>query len=312
MNKFYKLNLKVISCLGIICATLFSSVANAQEENIQDYGQVVLDPLFEYIEAPDDLPDLQSRTDYLMDNFWNPFDFDASGAVDQYALNHAFSVYAQAMPYASEKKVTASVKKLINKIKDNPVLTFQFTKAAEENLYSPRALFWSDDIYICFLENIVSNKGIDDSRKSKYVSQLELLKKSAIGSKFPEFNVVNINGTETRITTGKKFTLIEITTPSNEDFRYANLKLDISGVVNDMISDGVLDVDLVFISDKLPQLNYPEKWNVFFAEDINKSLDVRINPSFYVLDANNEIIGKNLSVDDAIYLIESLNSVDKK
>lgn len=288
------------------------STLNIDNATVATGSQLFLDPLFEYVEAPDDLPDLQSRTNYLMDNFWNPFDFNRQTAVDQYALNHAFNVYAQAMPFASEKKVFESVKNLINKLKANPVLTYQFTKAAEENLFGPRASFWSDELYTGFLENLVQNKNIDESRKTKYRKQLDMLRRSALGASFPKHKVTNMHGTETEITVSKPFTLVEITTPVCEDFRYTNLKLDISSVVNDKINDGTLDIDLIMVCNKLPEANYPEKWNVFASENINETLDVRMFPCFYLLDKNGKIVGKNLAVDDAIDLLETLSASQKK
>ena len=59
-------------------------------ETLNEDERMVIPPLFEYVVAPDELPDLRSRTDYLMDNFWSPFDFKNTKYVDQNALNHDF------------------------------------------------------------------------------------------------------------------------------------------------------------------------------------------------------------------------------
>lgn len=267
---------------------------------------VVIPPLFEYIEAPDNLPDLQSRTDYLMDHFWDPFDFKNSKVVDQNALNHAFGVYVQTMPYASEKHVKESVKKLISKIKNNPGLSYQFTRAAEENLYGPRAEIWGDEIYISFLQNLMDNKKIDESKKKKYAGHLALLQRSAVGAAFPKINLYNNHNTATSIQQGKGITLVEFTTPFNEDFRYANLKLDISSVVNDMIDDGTLNVDVIFLNSEMPDGELPDKWNTFYSDNAADVVDLRFYPSFYILDSNNVIIAKNQPVDRAIEILEVL------
>ena len=289
--------------MGITVSDCYAS-SDAEPQSMP----LILDPLFEYVEAPDDLPDLQSRTDYLMDNFWNPFDFNVKTAVDQHALNHAFAVYAQAMPFASEKKVFSSVKNLINKIKGNPVLSYQFTKAAEESLFGPRADFWSDEIYMEFLETLLQDKKIDESKKKKYRDQYALLKGSSLGATFPKMKVTNLLGTETEMNLSRPYTLLEITTPNNEDFRYTNLKLDISSFINEKIDNEELDVNILFLCEKLPDLNYPEKWNIYSSDNIKENLDIRTNPCFYVIDSNKKIIGKNLAVDDAIELLEALMS----
>lgn len=269
---------------------------------------LIIPPLFEYVVAPEDLPDLQSRTDYIMENFWNPFDFEKNNVVDQTALNHAFEVYASAIPFASEKKVMDSVKNLIKNIKRNPGLTFQFTKAAEEILYGPRASFWADDIYLMFLQNLVDNKQISDSKKKKYKKQYDLISSTSKGKTLPSVNVRNKNGVEISLNSPKEFKLIEFAEPDKETLRYSNLKLDISSKVNDLILDDRLDVIVVLLTQKneTSDFDFPSKWLITTAQDLDRSLDIRIFPSFYLLDKDSKIIGKNLSIDDAIEILEEI------
>lgn len=274
---------------------------------VEEDGQMVIPPLFEYVMAPDDLPDLRSRTDYLMEHFWDPFDFKKTNIVDQNALNHAFWVYTQAMPYASEKKVDESVKNLIKKIRNNPGLSYQFAKAAEENLYGPRAELWGDAVFIEFLQNVVDNRKVRESQKKHFRDQLELLRRTAAGSPLPELSVTDLAGNSVKLIPGKEFTLVEFTTPANEDGPYSNLKLDISGVVNDLIEDGRLEVDIIVIDDKAPEGALPDKWNIFYSPEAASGMDLRINPSFFVIGKDKKIVGKNLPVDDAIQLLEALS-----
>lgn len=267
---------------------------------------LVIPPLFEYVIAPDDLPDLQSRTDYLMDNFWNPFDFKNTKFVDQIALNHAFGVYTQAMTYASKKHVLDSVKKLIRNIKDNPGLSLQFAKAAEENLYGPMAVIWSDEIYMLFLQNLVDNKKLDKSKKRRYKTQLDLLKRTALGESIPDIALVTEDGTHSKFQAQKDFQLVVFTVPNCEDCKYSNVKMDISSVVNDMIEDGRLDVILIMTGYPVKNKDYPDKWLVFSSENAKDIMDLRLFPCFYIVDKNKKIRGKNLSVDNAIELLEML------
>lgn len=278
---------------------------------IEDGDYVVIPPLFEYVETPDDLPDLQSRTDYLMENFWTPFDFKNTAAVDQNALNHAFEVYTGAMEFASEKKIKESVKNLINKIKGNPVLTFQFTKAAEEWLYGPRAEIWYDEIYMDFLQNLVDNKKISDNKKKKYAEQLSLLKANSPGAKLPSFALQNTDGIHQNFPAGKDYILIEFVTPQSEGLRYSNLKLDISGTINDMIEDGELLVMVVNVGEGELGINENGKWELYKSGDAAKTIDFRRDPSFYIISKDKTIKGKNLEVDDAIRYLEYMKSNSK-
>lgn len=317
--------LQPLICASILLGSGFSASADIIEEsslgdtsyeNIAEISdEIYIEPLFEYIMAPEELPDLQSRTDYLMENFWNPFDFKNTKVVDQNALNHAFEVYSQAMPYASEKKVMAGVKNLISKIKGNPGLTFQFAKAAEENLYGPRAILWADNVYVLFLENLVSNKKLPESKKRRYKDQLALLNATSIGSAMPAFNFVSESQTPLDMKDKEKFALLMFSEPECNDCRYSILKLDISGKVNDLLADNLLDVCFVVLDETgsfdMDSVRLPEKWNVGVSRDAASNLDLRVFPSFYVLDSDKKIVGKNLNVDDAISLLETLKPANK-
>ncbi|MCH5217185.1 MAG: DUF5106 domain-containing protein [Muribaculaceae bacterium] len=297
MNEFKKYCLSFAASLAI-AVTGFSASAQSLEDDV-----IVIPPLFEYVEAPEELPDLTSKVDYLMDNFWNPFDFKNSTTVDQNALNHAFSVYTDMIPYATEKKVKASVKKLIENIKKNPGLTVQFMKAAEESLYGPRAKFWADEIYMSFLENIISNKKVSEGKKKHYRDQYDLMMSSAVGRPLPSFTVKSINGDVYRLNPNGKTRLVGFITEESDNYKYTNLKLDISGKLNDMIDDNKLEVILVFLND-VQAKNWPSKWTVLKSADASGIMDLRMLPSFYILDPDNRIVKKNLNVDAAIDYLE--------
>lgn len=299
----------VISLTVLVLTFLFSPLAFSQEsidDSQLDEEVVIIPPLFEYVVAPEDLPDLQSRTDYLMEHFWDPFDFKNNSIVDQNALNHAFGVYVQAMAFASDNKINESVKKLIDNIKKSPGLTFQFAKAAEENLYGPRAELWGDYIYSQFIKNLLENKNIKESQKKHFESQYEIIQRSLIGASFPQISVKNMEGTEIKLNSRKKFTLYEFTPPSCENCNYSNLRLDISAPINDLIENESLEVDIIVLDDKKPIGNFPSKWNIYYSPEENKLPDIRIYPCFYVVDNEGKIIGKNMHVDDAILLIEQV------
>ena len=289
---------------------------NSEIADISEQAGIMVPSLFEDVVAPDDLPDLRSRTDYLMENFWNPFDFKAHKSVDQNALNHAFSVYVQAMQYASEKKVLDSVKKLIGNIKNNPGLSLQFAKAAEDNLYGPRAEIWWDQIYIPFLENVVANKKLADSKKTKYKNQLDLLRKTAIGAKFPQINFVSLDDSPSTMIVNKPYTIVELKTLNCEDCRYSDLKLDISSTVSDMTYDGNLDVYSIIIPERGESINVDKKnlnskWHNGYSQNAAQLLDIRMYPSYYLVDNTGKILAKNEVVDNIIRILESLANNNK-
>ena len=112
--------------------------------NVAAQDVIEIQPLFEYPTAPEELNSLADKSDYLVEHFWDSMNFKNKTTVDQTALNHAFRVYTAPLRWANRDKALVSVNKLIESIQKNPALFIQFTKAAEENMYGPRAEVWVD------------------------------------------------------------------------------------------------------------------------------------------------------------------------
>lgn len=274
-------------------------------------GQIMIEPVFEYPVAPEDIPDLTGKTNYLMEHFWDAMDFKSKTPVDQTALNHAFATYCSSMPYADEKKVIKSVASLASRIKGNTSLTIQMTKAAEEALYGPRADMWIDQLYLPFLEVYLKDKKISESRKLRYAEQYRILKATAVDAKAPDFMIEFADGRKRPFAADKEFTLIEFGDPDCSDCRYAKMKLDISSVINGLIADGRLGVCFIIADDDetgaMMEMvkGYPEKWTVGKSPEVVENYDLRATPAFYVLGPGGKIIAKNVSVDTAIGIIEA-------
>ena len=265
---------------------------------------IEIPPLFEYPVAPEDIASLTERCDYLVKNFWNAFDFKRKDPVDQYALNEAFKVYSSTMPYATRKEVDLSVDKLIEKISGNPILLLQFCKAADVNLYGPNADFWSDDIYIKFLEAVIKNKKVPQSRKTKYEAQLKTLQGSLVGSNAPSFDFTDVNGNKKTYFSMTTPTLLFFGNPDDTDWRLARLRMDSNFNLEDALSKGKINILYIvpFKSEnwKANVSNYNKYWTIGNNDEISTIYDIRLDPAIYLIGSDGKILNKNLSVEQAV------------
>lgn len=276
---------------------------------------VIVEQLFEYIAAPDTMQSLQSRSNYVVKNFWNPMDLKSKKPVDQNALNHAFDVYRVPLQYAEANVAMKATDDLLKKLSKNPVLLLQFVKAAEETMYGPRALVWIDDIYIKYLEALTANKKIPELRKIRYADQLVRLHNSHIGVTAPRFEFTDRQGDRKEYRPMSTFTIIEFGDPACVDCRMAKLRLDTNSDITRLVEEGRLNIlfitpqDVSGDKDWLDQTEgYPEKWAVGASPDVEDIYDLRSTPSIYVVDGHGKIVAKNISADQAIAItLENLN-----
>lgn len=265
---------------------------------------VQIEPLFEYPVAPEELVSLSDKCDYIVKNFWNNFDFKSKQPLDQHALNQAFLVYTSAMPYATIKEVDESVNKLLNKISGNPVFLIQFTKAAEETMYGPRAEMWIDDVYLKFLDAILKNKKISDSRKNKYKEQAEQLRESKVGMRAPSFDFVNLDGEVKKYIPMSTPTILIFGNPDNTDWRLARLRMDSNFKLVEALEKGKVNILYIVPVDiknwKENVNNYNSRWNVGQSNDAIKHYDIRIDPTIYLIGPDGNIINKNMNLEVAV------------
>ncbi|MCM1377111.1 MAG: DUF5106 domain-containing protein [Clostridium sp.] len=311
MNKIFKISLvSVALLLGILPSSAQDSI---QSDSIA--GVLVIDPLFEYPTAPEDLPDLVSKTNYLMKNFWNPMDFKAKQPVSQVALNDAFATYTAFMSHADRDVVLKSVGELVSKIKKNPVLMIQFVKAAEDNLYGPRAKVWIDDVYLRFLEGVASTKKIDKARKIRYADQQRRILTSMHGTKLADFSYIDISGNKVTFKPTAPVNIIEFGDPDCDNCRLAKNYLSVNRQLNENIEAGKISVSFINIEESdlgmdILFSSYPKNWNLGGNPNLTEQLDIRDFPSFFVVDGQGKLLGKNLNFSQALSL--ALSVVDVK
>lgn len=272
--------------------------ANAQE-------QIIIQPLFEYPVAPENMLSLEEKSNYLVEHFWDRLDIK-SKTVSQHALDDAFGVYTTAMRFADREDVLKSINNLLKRIKKNPTLLTQMTKAAEDNLYGKMADIYSDEAYIPFLKAAVSNKKIPKIRKGRWEMQLKQLENSRKGAVLPSFPIEERKGGTGEFIPRHKMTILEFGDPGCDDCRFSRLTLETDSELRKLVDSEQVEVAFIIVSPdegwKEEVKDYPEKWLVAASEGIDDLIDIRQSPTFYVLDAEGKIVDKNISASQAARL----------
>lgn len=272
--------------------------------------QIVVTALFEYPVVPESIEDWTERNNWLIENFWEPLDFNQK-SVGQIQLNHAFKTWVVPMRFANKEVVLKTTDKLLSKLSKNPALLYQFTKAAEENLYSPTAEVWIDEVYLKFLKSISVNKKIDDIRKVRYKLQYEKLSNTLLGNTAKIFDFVERNGQKKEVYFNDKYTIIEFGHPDCTDCRIATIHLETDVQIAELIANGKLQVYYV-IPDmdneewQMQVADYPQSWIVGASDEVEDIYDIRLSPTFYIMSPDKKIIAKNAPVEEVIQRIKEL------
>lgn len=283
---------------ALLCAAAMSA-QDPQPERMEEDGVVYLAPLFEYPTAPEELGSMEEKCGWIVDNFWTPMDFKSQTPVDQAKLNHAFGVYTIGCQYAPKVKAEASADRLLKNLQKNPTLLVQFVKAAEENLYGPRADVWIDELYIKFLNAAVSNKKISKARKAKYEAQIKQLQNTVVGHTPATFDFERPNGDPAQYFAMSTPTIIMFGDPDCDDCRQSRLRMESNVAFSRAVTDGKINV-LFIIPDpedgwQKMASGFPKGWILGASDQVSDIYDIRQTPDVYLIGGDGKIVAKHLS-----------------
>ena len=280
--------MNIIKTTLLAAALIFpvSVALHAQDTATADSepAPIVIEPLFEYPVAPDSLGTLQEKSTWVAERFWDGLDIGNRQSVDQNALTHARGVFVELTRWSDSDAVVKTIDNLLQSLVANPTLSLQFTKAAEEKLYGPRAQYWSDELYLKFIDNLLKTKPA-------------------------EFDYTLPSGTTAHYRPDGVLTVIEFGDPDCDDCRFAKLKMETDVEFSELVDRGQVNVLFIITNknegweEKLS--GFPTKWHTGANEEIDDLMDLRSTPSIYVIDEEGKIAAKNIPVTTAMSIIKA-------
>lgn len=259
-------------------------------------------PLFKYPQAPDTITSFQDRANYVIARFWNEFDVSKQ-VKDGVAFEKAFSDYVEFFPHAHKNIVINSIRNLMNKAQSNKTNFLLIGMLAEKYLYSPRAVFASDEAYLPFAEAVVKNKSMKKEVREYYCKQIERINQNVLGAACPDIQVTDTDGNKSHLSEllSDKMTLLFFNDGECSNCALDRIKLSTSVHLNKLISEGNLKI--ICIAPKkysddwaADAKTWADNWTVVASDDAYKVFDVRIAPAIFIINDQKKIADKNVPV----------------
>ncbi|MCM1022003.1 MAG: DUF5106 domain-containing protein [Muribaculum sp.] len=293
----------------IISIAIFSAVAFCNtilaEETADSSAVKMPETPFEYPMAPDSLSTLQARTSYVMLRFWDKADMKKIMA-DTALFNKAFHDFTTFVPYSHPDSIKKSISNLVAKLGDKPENLLQMARRAEAELYGPEAEFWSETTYIMFLRPVLNNKKVKNKDKEYYLAQITKLNSSQVGSSFPTLTYQTRNDAKHSMSDfSSKFKYVLFQPADCSDCSFTRLRLEADGATSMLSEDGRLKIFIIAPEKtdaawRESMKNYPYTWEIGSCEDAPELVDLRVMPRIYVLDENNRIIARDLTIEQLL------------
>ncbi len=266
---------------------------------------------FPYPQVPDSLTTLQQRTDFLIINFWKGADMKKV-LNDTAMLNRAFADYTSFMPYASPDSVKKSVNALMAQYKNDAKSTLKLVQRAEKEMYGPDPSIIANEPYMLFTRALFTNKKINQKEKEKYLSHVKMINSSQVGSSIlPLRYTTRYNAVHEVQEQQGEYKVLYFYAPDDTDVPMNHLRLKADAAINSLskaVRLKMIDIMVGKPSDEWKQSvsDFPYEWEAGTSETIGDNIDVRILPAIYLLDTDNKIIARNMSIDSILQIAKTL------
>lgn len=268
--------------------------------------------LFPYPTAPDDEPNFRVRANYLVEHFWDRCNF-GSAFLSKGKMATAFSDFAAFMPHASADTVHAAIDKLITNVKKKaPKNVGDLAEMAEATFYADTARFWSDEIYLPFARAAATNKKVPSAQRERFAAHTLVLENSQEGMKIPSLVMTLRDGTKSNLDSlASPCTIVLFESPGCTDCSLTRARLAANISVKQLIDARILRVADIYMNKpdaawKESVGTLPANWTVAACPEAERYVDMRVTPAIYMLDKENRILYKHMTIDRLLSHLESV------
>ena len=138
---------------------------------------------FQMITIPNTLTEPEERAIYLVEHYWDNFDFQDTSYIDKpEALEQALVDYLDLARYVPSDTMAASVTALMNQAEQNSSLFRHLASLMEKYLYTPESALKNEELFIPVLRSVIRSPQMSEVDKIRPSHLLELVLKNRIGS----------------------------------------------------------------------------------------------------------------------------------
>ena len=264
-------------------------------------------------ELPEDASD-SLKVSIILKNFWDPLDFkDTLVSHNKIFLEQNFANFAFLLSKCKYSTiVNQAVKKLLTRATEDKVVFDNLVELAYLYLYNPDSPMFNEEIFIPFLEFLVTSSNVDPTSQERYQFLLEAASLNRPGQKANNFTYLDKGGNFKSLNTlllppDSKLLLIFFD-PDCKICKDVILKISDNLEIKEEVNQQKLTVLAIYSGDdkslwESNKNNFPDEWEIGFD---NGSIDegdlyfFRELPTIYLLNSDKIIMAKDIKFENLI------------
>lgn len=265
-------------------------------------------PAFTLPKLPDDLTAPLDRANYLVEHYWDNFDFSDTAYIHLPQITEqAMANFVEVLPFASKEIAYTSIQAMLSKAQVNNNVYTYFQAIYKKYLYDPNSQLRNEVFYIPVLEHFLANEATDAAEKERTKFVLEMINKNKIGDVATDFSYTLQTGkTATLHSLKGDLIIVMFYNPDCHACGELIVKLKSSQVIASMQQNKSLTI-LSFYPDEDLEIwkkhlsDIPASWVNGYDKQVTvnnkKKYDLKAIPTLYLLDRDKKVILKDVDFD---------------
>lgn len=299
----------VISLLVVGCGSRQGGATSSPSGSTKAEKAVTFIPALPPAMIPED-----QRMAYMVDHYWDKFDFADTTFIEKVDTQHMATAYAVYVGgYLADSIAYEPMARLMRKASTSRRMFDYFMMLADMVLHDPNSPLRSDEKYIPVLEAAIASPFYDEYERMPYQHDLLVAMQNRVGRTANDFTYTLASGRSAQMSSIKaEYLLIFMSNPGCEMCREVREQIMASPMLNELIERGTLKI-LVLYPDRDLQAwqehynDYPSSWINAYDKEMTitreRLYDLKAIPALYLLDSEKQVMAKDCT---DVELIEHL------
>lgn len=261
---------------------------------------------FQLSEIPVVLTEPTERCAWLLEHFWDKFNFADTNLIHHPEVSEqAFADFISVLPHGRPADIEKGIGILMKKAAYSPKIFNYFAGLAEKYLYDPNSPARNDELYIPFLEKLLSSPILSRTDKIRPAYQLEMAQKNRPGTIATDFDYTLLSGKQqSLLQTPAEYLLLVFYDPECDHCQEILQRLITSSAIHQLIARHKLTVLAIYTEANIPywqsqRQQLPANWIVGHDREKIKNqnlYDLKAMPSLYLLNRTKQVLLKDTSL----------------
>lgn len=273
---------------------------------------------FAFPEIPVSLTRAEDRQAYLMEHYWEKFDFaDSASVFNPMISEQAFADFAAILPACPPPTVSTAISRFVEQAGSNVTSFRYFFQLTEKYWYDPNSPVRNEDYFLIALKTSVGLASIPEIEKTRPRRLLALVERNRPGEAATDFGFnLNAEKTASLYAIPADFLILYFNNPGCESCAASRAGLLTAPNIGKLAEQSRLRIlslypDGVPDPSSVPVTDMPGWIDAYDAEQtiLNQNLyDLKAIPTLYLLDKDKKVLLKDASVGQIEAYLQGLDS----